>query len=225
MSDGLRRAVRYLEVVAASGVIAMTVIGMTVMPLLTPQYVSWRVAAGDSARLTGLGHEVTLQAAESVRLFVVDADAPALPAEIDGVAAFDEAAVSHLIDVREVVIGARRMTIILCIACLAWIFARGRSARGRELVRSALRSAAWFLVVGLAAATVVGATSFGVLFTWFHGLFFDPGTWTFPDEALLIRVFPLPFWTDAAGSWTALVLVSAGLLFIVGRRLRFTQGT
>lgn len=225
MSDGLRRAAEYLEVVVASALIAVTVIGLTVWPLLTPQYVQWRVAAGDSAELTGLGQEATLEAAEAVRLFVVDADAPRLPAEIDGEPAFDEAAVSHLIDVRDVIIGARRLTIALALACLVWVLVRVRSSRGRALVRSAFRSAAWFLVLGLAAATVVGLTSFGALFAWFHSLFFEAGTWTFPDNALLIRVFPLPFWTDAAGGWTLLVLISAGLLLIAGRRLRFTEGT
>jgi integral membrane protein (TIGR01906 family) len=225
MSDGLRKAAEYLEVVVASAIIAVTVLGITVMPLLSPQYVRWRVAAGDSAERTGLGEEATLEAAEAVRVFVVDEDAPALPSEIDGVPAFDEAAVEHLLDVRAVVLGARWMTILLCALGVAWAVVRARGARGRETVRSALRSAAWLLVLGLATATVVGLTSFGALFTWFHGLFFEAGTWTFPDDALLIRVFPLPFWTDAAGGWTALVLAGAVLLFIAGRRSRFTQGT
>ncbi len=225
MSDGLRRAAGYVEVVIASALIAVTVIGLTVLPLLSPQYVRWRVAAGDSAELTGLGQEATLDAAEAVRLFVVDEAAPMLPAEIAGLPAFDEAAVSHLLDVRAVIIGARRMTITLVLVCVAWVLVRVRSPRGRVLVRSALRGAAWLLALGLAAATVIGLTSFGALFAWFHSLFFESGTWTFPADALLIRVFPLPFWTDAAGSWTVLVLVSAGLLFIAGRRLRFTQGT
>jgi len=225
MSDALKRAAEYLEAVVISALIAVTVIGLTVMLLMTPQFVRWRVDAGDSAELTGLGREATLEAAEAVRLFVVEEGAPGLPAVIDGVAAFDEAAVSHLVDVREVIIGARWMTVMLGIACVAWVLVRIRSPHGRALVRFALRSAAGLLVLGLAAATVVGATSFGVLFTWFHGLFFEAGTWTFPADALLIRVFPLPFWMDAAGSWTALVLTSAGLLFIAERRLRFTEGT
>lgn len=225
MSDGSRRVAEYLEVVVASALIAVTVIGLTVLPLLTPQYVRWRVAAGESTELTGLGQETTLEVAEAVRLFVVDEGAPALPAEIGGVAAFDDAAVSHLLDVRAVIIGTRWMTASLVLMCAAWVLVRIRSPHGRGLVRSALRSAAWLLVLGLAAAIVVGLTSFGALFAWFHSLFFEAGTWTFPDDALLIRVFPLPFWTDAAGNLTLLVLASAGLLFIAERRLRFTEGT
>lgn len=225
MSDGLRRAAEYLEVVVASALIAVVIIGLSVLPLLTPQYVRWRVTAGDSAELTGLGQEATLEAAEAVRLFVVDEGAPALPAEISGVEAFDEAAVSHLLDVRAVIIGARWMTLALVLVCVAWVLVRVRAPHGRALVRSALRSAAWLLVLGLATATVVGVTSFGALFAWFHSLFFAAGTWVFPEDALLIRIFPLPFWTDAAGAWTVLVVVSMGLLFIAERRLRFTRGT
>lgn len=225
MSESAGRGARYLEVAVAAVLIAVTVIGLTVMPLLTPQYVRWRVAAGDSAALTGLGGERTLEAAEAVRRFVVDERAPALPARIDGVAAFDQAAVSHLVDVREVIVGARRLTFVLAIACAAWVLIRIRTRHGRALVRSGVRLAAWLLVLGLAAGTLVGATSFDALFTWFHGLFFAAGTWTFPEDALLIRVFPLPFWMEAAASWMVLVLVSAAALFIAERRLRFTGGT
>lgn len=224
MSEPARRGARYLEAAVAAMVIAVTVIGLTVLPLLTPQYVRWRVAAGDSAELTGLGEARTLEAAEAVRRFVVDEHAPALPAEIDGVAAFDDAAVSHLVDVREVVVGARWLTLALAIACAAWVIIRMRTEHGRALVRSGARAAAWLLVLGLAVGTFVGTTSFDALFTWFHGLFFAAGTWTFPEDALLIRVFPLPFWMEAAASWMALVLVSAGALFIAERRLRFTRG-
>lgn len=225
MSESVRRAAGVLEAAAAAVGIAVTVIGLTVMLLLTPQFVRWRVDAGESAGLTGLGRNATLQAAEAVRRFVVDEDAPALPAEIDGTAAFDEAAVSHLVDVREVVIGARWMAVMLGIACAAWALARVRTRSGRALVRSAVRSAAWLLVLGLAAGTLVGATSFDALFTWFHGLFFAAGTWTFPEDALLIRIFPLRFWMEAAASWMVLVLTSAVGLFIAERRLRFTEGT
>jgi integral membrane protein (TIGR01906 family) len=224
MNNAPNRAAEYLEVTVASAVIAVIVLGLTVMLLLTPQYVRWRVAAGDSTELTGLGLETTLEAAEAVRLFVVDENAPALPAAIDGVAAFDEAAVSHLVDVREVIVGARWMTIVLSIVGAVWLLVRGRSQHGRALVRAGLRSAAWFLVLGLVIATVVGATSFDALFTWFHGLFFAAGTWTFPADALLIRIFPLRFWMEAAGSWTVLVIASAALLLIAARRLRFTGG-
>lgn len=225
MSDDARRLVDHAEVAVASAIIALAIVGLTVLPLLTPQYVRWRVAAGESAQLTGLGAQATLDAAEAVRVFVVDVDAPALPAEIDGVPAFDEPAVEHLLDVRAVVVGARWITAALVALFVMWSLVRMGTAHGRTLVRSALRFAAGLLLTALAVAFVVGVTSFDALFAWFHSLFFEAGTWMFPEDALLIRVFPLPFWTDAAGFWTALVVASAALLIIAGRRLRFTQGT
>jgi len=63
-----------------------------------------------------------------------------------------------------------------------------------------------------------------VLFARFHGLFFAPGTWQFPDDALLIRVFPLRFWTASGAVWGLFVAVAAVSMICAARRIRFTAG-
>ena len=59
----------------------------------------------------------------------------------------------------------------------------------------------------VAAGTAV--LDFDTFFSAFHGLFFEPGTWTFPSDSVLIRLFPEAFWIAAGASWATLVLVAA----------------
>ena len=80
--------------------------------------------------------------------------------------------------------------------------------------------AAVLLVVAVGVAVVAAVTSFDAFFTAFHGLFFAAGTWTFPADSLLIRLFPEPFWEASGAAWAALVLAGAGLLALAARLLR-----
>ncbi len=225
VTDGGPRLAARVETAVAALAIAILVLGASLVPVTTPQCVGALVRAVDSARLTGLGEEGTLVAAESVRLFVVDSDAPALPREIGGVPAFDEAAVSHLVDVRDVLVPARQLTLALLVLVTAWVLLRLRSAGGRHIVSTAARAGAFILAGAAGLGVLAGLADFDALFTWFHGLFFEPGTWMFPESALLIRVFPLPFWTAAGALWGVCALMFAALLIVASRRLCFTQGT
>jgi integral membrane protein (TIGR01906 family) len=66
--------------------------------------------------------------------------------------------------------------------------------------------------------------SWNWFFVAFHGVFFDPGTWTFNWSDSLIRLFPDKFWFDAGvllvgGAWVAGVAVM-GVGYLLGRRIR-----
>lgn len=221
----LARAARHLEAGLAALVIVLVVVGGSVAVLTTPPYVRLLVRAVNSAELTGLGEQATLEVAEGVRRFVVDPGAPALPSTIDGTPAFDDAAVEHLVDVRDVMVPARWLTLSLLVLVAAWVTLRRRTPSGRRTLAHASAAAATIMLGGAALAVAAGALDFNALFAWFHSLFFAEGTWVFPYEALLIRVFPLPFWIAAGATWGALVLMSAGALCLFVRRLRFTEGT
>lgn len=225
VTDGASRIRARLEIALGAPVLAVLVLGVALLPVTTPQCVGALVKAVDSSRLTGIGEAETLQAAESVRLFVIDPDAPALPGSISGAAAFDEAAVSHLIDVRNILVPARWLTFGLLVLAAGWALVRLRSEGGRCIVGGVARRGAWIIVVGAGLGVLVGLADFDALFTWFHGLFFEPGTWVFPESALLIRIFPLPFWTAAGALWGVCALMFAALLFVASRRLCFTRGT
>jgi len=222
MTEGAHPIAVRLEVALGAVAIILVVLGLALAPLVTPPYVKALVSAVGSAELTGLGSEATQATAEDVRRFVTDPSAPMLPSAIDGRPAYDGAAVAHLIDVRDVLVPALWLAAGLAVLVMAWVFVRRRSAQGRLATASAATYAGWALLAGCVLAIVAGALDFGVLFTRFHGLFFADGTWTFPEDALLIRVFPLGFWIAAGVSWGLLVALAAVVLIVLGARARFT---
>lgn len=225
MTSGAASPLRRAESAVAGAVIAIAVLGLALLPLISSPVVAGLVGAVGSAELTGLGSETTLEAAEAVRVFVLHADAPELPAKIAGRPAFDNAAVSHLIDVRRVLVPALWLATLLGVSAAVWCWWRLRTPGGRPVAGNGLRVAGRTLLLGAGLAVLVGVVDFDAFFTWFHGLFFEPGTWTFPYDSLLIQVFPLPFWMTASAMWGGLVLMSAVALIVNGRRLCFTRGT
>ena len=205
-------------------VIAVTLVGVALLPLVTHGVVRTLVTVLHSERDTGLTVDQTLGAADRVLDFVTDADAPALPAVVADRAGFDAFASSHLVDVRNVLVPARLVALVLAVLVAAWVLVRRRTAVGRQAVSAAV-SGGGALLLGLGALLVLaGALDFDRLFTQFHGVFFDAGTWTFPSDALLIQVFPLRFWIAAGALWAALALALAAGALVIGRRFSFTRG-
>ncbi len=194
---------------------ALFVVGVSLTPLLTPFHTRVVAAAFEPAERTGLSEERSLEIAEDVRRFVTRSDAEDLPAEVDGRSGFDDSAVSHLVDVREVLFVARGATGLTAGALtLVMVFALSR--RRREYLIGGLRGGAWLL---LASVTLVGAaalTDFSSLFARFHGVFFESGTWTFSNKSLLIQLFPEGFWVTSGALWAAIVLCGAGALWWLG---------
>jgi len=216
-ADTRRAWLRSAEGVLAALVLAVGGIGLALFPVTTPVYVRALVTAVDASELTGLGVPDTLAAAESVRLFVVDPDAPELAATMNGQAAFDEAAVSHLIDVRDVLVPARWLSAGLLAIAAVWLAVRRRTPEGRASIRRACRIAGWGLLGAIAAAAAAALVDFNAFFAVFHSLFFEAGTWMFPADSLLIRVFPLPFWMAAGATWAGLIFAEGLILAVIGR--------
>jgi integral membrane protein (TIGR01906 family) len=114
------------------------------------------------------------------------------------------------------------------ILVLLELVALGFAAWGGRLLQpetARLGSALMYGAGGVGVATLaIGA--FAVLaweaaFTLFHQLLFPPGTWTFPADSALIRLYPPGFWFDAAMVAGALILASAAALSFAGwRRIR-----
>lgn len=219
------RAVHRVEAAAAGVVLAMLVLGLTVRLLLAPVSVRTLVLAAGSSRASALSEEQTLEAAESVRRFVTDGDAPPLPRAINGAPAFDEAAIAHLTDVRRVILLARRLTAGLLVTSLAWAGLRSRAPSGREALARACRFASGCLSVAVVFSGTLAALDFDTFFARFHQLFFEEGTWLFPAGDLLVRLFPERFWILAGASWAVLIAVAAALLWCLGGRMVSRLGT
>jgi integral membrane protein (TIGR01906 family) len=199
--------------------LAVFLLGASVVPLTIPAFTRLTASRVSLAEDAGLSQERMLEVAEQVRRFVVANDGPTLPATVDGRPGFDEAAVSHLLDVRRVLSAARILTGVLALALavgLAYEVARKRTER----VADALMAGAVCSVVLVVLCAVAAASDFDTFFSAFHGLFFSAGTWTFPYDSLLIRTFPEPFWVSAGAVWGGLVLAGAGVLALVAGVLR-----
>jgi integral membrane protein (TIGR01906 family) len=210
---------RPAEVVIVSLLWAAFCVGSTVLALTVPVYTSAMTQAVGVPRAAGLSNSDVVRLTGAVRAMVADASYDPLPATWRGGPAFDESAVSHLLDVRKVFSGARLATGVAALVLAVYVsvaIARRRFDR----LRAGLLGAAWTLVGAVGLAVVVAFTDFEWLFARFHGVFFRSGTWTFPADSMLIRLFPEAFWTASGACWAALVLLSAALLAGVALWLR-----
>jgi integral membrane protein (TIGR01906 family) len=134
----------------------------------------------------------------------------------DGSPLYGERELSHMEDVKNVVIGALRvwyiaLAVLILLAILAWV-----GSWVPEYI-NALRRGGWWMI-GLAASlgAIVGVgilinpDIFWAFFSWFHTLFFEGDTWLFLYSDTLIRLFPIRFWQDAF-LWAAVITLGGGL--------------
>ena len=211
----MRRPATWLLGVAFAGFL----IGVSALVLTAPAFTRMVAAKTSLAEQAGLPLPRMLQIAEQVRLFVVDAEAPPLPTTVDGRSGFDDAAVTHLVDVRAVLSDARIATGVLA-ALLASVIATEVARTRTDRIAEALFAGAIASIAFVALAVVVASVNFDAFFSAFHGLFFKAGTWEFPSDSLLIQTFPETFWVAAGAAWGTLVVLGALVMSVVARALR-----
>lgn len=118
---------------------------------------------------------------------------------------FKDGEVSHMADVKLVILsafGAGLLLIVLSLVGIAYLRRRSTGGVRRGLFAGSI--VGLVIILGLGALAVLGWQQF---FTEFHRIFFASGTWTFALEDTLIRLFPGQFWIDAG-------IVIAGLVFL-----------
>jgi len=59
-----------------------------------------------------------------------------------------------------------------------------------------LNRGGWITVIFIGSLVLFSIVAFGIFFTAFHNVFFQPGTWQFYWTDTLIRLFPQRFWQD-----------------------------
>lgn len=208
--------IRRVETFAAGALIAVLVVGVALTVVTRPWLTALLVDHVDSSRLTGLSASQTLELAEEVRLYVTRPDAPPLPGSAFGRSAFDAEQVSHLDDVRDVILAARTVTGITLLATVMWVAWCLFQSR-RFAVAAALKVAGALLVGSPMLVFAVGLLDFDMLFARFHAVFFAAGTWTFSAGDLVIQLFPEAFWVWAAATWGALAMATGVVLLAASR--------
>lgn len=213
------RVPRALEVGTAAVLWTAFIVGISVLTLTVPVYTSALTQALSVPASSGLPASDVVALSARVRSFVADPETETLPAVWKGRPAFGLSEVAHLRDVRAVLSGARTATgtaALLLAAYVAWCVAKKRFSLLRGGMASGAAATAALVVLAVAASFF----DFSSFFAAFHGLFFAEGTWTFPYDSLLIRLFPEPFWAASGVAWAGLCLAAAGVLGLASRLLR-----
>jgi len=204
------------------GVLVPVVLILTnVRLLLTPLFVSVEYSTpGFPDDPYGFTQEERVRLAELARAYLFNDAGPEFLGDLrdaNGIALYNPRELSHMVDVRVLVQGAVKvwmglLVLLAGVGVVAWRFAStGTVRRGFNLgARITL-----FLMAALVGLLLL---SFSVLFTGFHQVFFQSGTWVFYTSDTLIRLFPMRFWRDVFALLMVLTLVEAGLLLWVTRR-------
>lgn len=136
---------------------------------------------------------------------------------------FNERELKHMEDVKIVVQAALRVWMIafVFLAVLgvwAWL------GNWLEVYRLAWQRGGWVTAGLIGAIIAFVLLAFGVIFVYFHEIFFESGTWMFYHSDTLIRLFPERFWRDTFLMVGGLTLASA-LALGLGLRLRLPRSS
>jgi integral membrane protein (TIGR01906 family) len=139
----------------------------------------------------------------------------------DGSPLYNERELSHMSDVKNVVVGALRawyisLVILTLSAILAW---RGKWIP--DYLNGLRRGGMWMIGLATALGLVAGVgiainpEVFWQFFTFFHHIFFTGDSWLFYFSDTLIRLFPMRFWEDAF-LWAAILALGGGIALAFG---------
>ena len=135
---------------------------------------------------------------------------------------FKDGEVSHMADVKLVILSAFGAGVLLILLSLiAVIYLRRRSTGG---VRRGLFAGSIITLVVILSLGVLGVLGWEQFFAQFHSVFFASGTWTFSLQDTLIRLFPAQFWVDGGIVIAGLVLIAALVTLILTWPTRKRRG-
>ena len=129
----------------------------------------------------------------------------------DGTPLYNERELGHMVDVKDVVqVGIKVWFGMTSILVLAIIGARRWDLK--DWLKSSFSLGGLITLSLLFLISAIGLLSFNTLFTNFHKIFFEEGSWLFYYSDTLIRLFPIRFWQDVVIAEILLsVIVALGL--------------
>jgi integral membrane protein (TIGR01906 family) len=137
----------------------------------------------------------------------------------DGEPIFNASELSHMEDVKGVVTGMRiALAIMMVVLLVVTIFAINNNWKS-SLIKS-LHQGGWVMIGLIVAIMLFVVLNFNNLFTWFHQIFFESGTWLFHPSDTLIRLFPMRFWRDAFLLVGLLSIILGSAVVIITRKYR-----
>jgi integral membrane protein (TIGR01906 family) len=143
----------------------------------------------------------------------------------DGTPLYNERELSHMEDVKQVVLNALGVWTISLIILAVLAFLAKRGGWIPDYIDGLRRGGMWMIGLAAALGLVVGAgillnpDVFWQFFTLFHKIFFTGDSWLFYYSDTLIRLFPMRFWEDAF-LWAAILALGGGAGLAFGLRSR-----
>jgi len=133
----------------------------------------------------------------------------------DGTPLYNERELSHMADVKQVVLGSLGVWTISLILLAVLALLANRGGWIPDYINGLRRGGMWMIGLAAALGLVAGVgillnpDVFWQFFTLFHKIFFSGDSWLFYYSDTLIRLFPMRFWEDAF-LWAAILALGGG---------------
>jgi integral membrane protein (TIGR01906 family) len=201
------RARALLSVLVAVATIVV-IIGVSVIPFLSPIWVGFEQDRSGAAALTGFSPDQVHAVTDDV-LHDLILGPPAFAQTVAGKPVFSDRERAHLVEVRTVFIA---FGAIVLLGALTLANARLMS-HGAAWCRRAVGTGALVLAGAVVLGGIVVALAFEQAFELFHSLFFASGTYTFdPTTERLVQLFPSQFWEETSLAVGVVILAISGVV-------------
>lgn len=130
---------------------------------------------------------------------------------------FTKEEISHLKDVKNLAqnsILLLNILMLIAAAIAGILFYLNKKEFLKEIGKAVIESGVLTIIILIAIYFFL--SNFDSAFAGFHNLFFEEGTWTFPESSLLITLFPEQFWIDVSSRILFIAFISANILILVG---------
>ncbi len=193
---------------------ALVIVGIALLPLLTPWVMHLVLDTADSAAWLGTSAQTTHALSDqTVHELLLGPGTWQLVAPGGG-SFYDASEVQHLRDVRQLL---WLTFVVATLALVATLVVLERSA-DRDEVLAAIGLGGATVVVVVIVVGVVGVLAFDPLFELFHEVFFPQGDWAFdPGHQRLVQLYPFAFWQVMAAA-LGLIMVGLGVLTVLAAR-------
>jgi integral membrane protein (TIGR01906 family) len=210
-ATAVRPARASLASAAVSVATAVAILGVALLPLLTPLFLHPLLDAASSAAWLAVTPQVAHDLSDRTVAELVFGPGTFAFAGPDGLAFYSASEASHLREARTLflafealALGSLALVIWAAVKQSNW-YAIARGAKG--------------LVIGVVVVGVFGFFAFEPAFELFHRIFFPGGNWAFdPLTSSMVRLYPYLFWELAAASLGVLAVAAAAVTWFVARR-------
>ncbi|MBC8444449.1 DUF1461 domain-containing protein [Candidatus Woesearchaeota archaeon] len=135
---------------------------------------------------------------------------------------FTQKEFAHMADVKKVIKNMNSfllINIILSTLLLLHISTKLNNKEFKKFLSKYLKTGGIITLIIISTLFIL-TLNFDFTFNLFHSLLFQPGTWIFPENSILIQLFPITFFQQTAIAIFNRIFISAMLLLIVGFSLK-----